>query len=244
MIPAYPGRRSSNAFPTITARFASTTGFDTKSGPGRRGRAQPRMSSYRPVRRVPGDAFGGDRWTMDGRCTRPQRLEDSGALGDQDHDRTRRMPRPPQSLIARSGNRAPRTAPTPMASASAATIPAVDAEPRAQRVLRRGQRDRREHRLVAQLGEEERDADGRDRPSPSPASAFRSSSSSSESPRSVHAAKPRNAMPADELDQPGRAAPAQRAPMATETSVDEQRRERDRRSRRPTAGSASRTPAP
>ena len=98
------------------------------------------------------------------------------------------------TLIARSGSRVPSAAEHDrdrVGRDHARGRP----EPRPPRLLGRGERDRREHRLVAQLGEEERGADRRARPAPVRAGA-RSSSSPSVSPRIVHAANTKNATPA------------------------------------------------
>ena len=72
-------------------------------------------------------------------------------------------------------------------------------QPGAEDALPGGERDGGEHGLVAQLGEQERAPDGGDRRHralPTGRAAAVSSSSSRVSPRSVHAANPRNARPA------------------------------------------------
>ena len=106
---------------------------------------------------------------------------DSATRGATVADRISRQPRMPWQIrispnttnataapirIARSGSRVPRILPTPIAIASAATMPARRPDPRPERPVVRREGDRREHRLVAELGEEERGPDRDDHRSP------------------------------------------------------------------------------
>ena len=77
--------------------------------------------------------------------------------------RTRRTTRRRRCGSSAPGSRVPSSRPTPIASASAATMPSVEPSQVPNSALARRQRDRRQHRLVAELGEEEHDADGQDR---------------------------------------------------------------------------------